>query len=126
MRHAVTLRRLALALALGGAIAACGTGATPSPAEPSPSATAAPGWPESPIEGVILEVNASSLSEVATFTLRADDGRSWEFEVGPLENATEFPPAHLHEHQATSTPVLVFFRSEPSHLVAYRIEDAGD
>jgi hypothetical protein len=106
-------------------LAACGTGSGAS-AAPTPSASAPSGPPESPIEGVVLEVNASSLSEVSTFTLRADDGRSWEFEVGPLENATEFPPAHLHEHQASSTPVRVFFRSEPSRLVAYRIEDAGE
>ena len=114
------------ALVLAALLAACGSDSGRSPVAPSPSATSAPGVPESPIEGVILEVNASSLSEVATFTLRADDGRSWEFEVGPLENAEEFPPAHLHEHQATSTPVRVFFRSEPSRLVAYRVEDAGD
>lgn len=121
------MRRIALASVFAIALALAGCSAAPSPS-PSvgPSPTSVLGRPESPVVGVVLEVNASSLSDVAAFTLRADDGRSWEFELGPLENATEFPPAHLHEHQVTSTPVRVFFRSEPSRLVAFRIEDAGD
>ena len=45
--------------------------------------------------------------------------------LGTLDNATEFPPGHLKEHQASADPVLVFFREENGKLVVYHIEDAG-
>ncbi len=120
--------RLAGAAVVVAAVALAGcspsaTGSPPASAGPSPTATL--GLPSSPIVGVVTLVDAVSVSEVSTFTLRTSDGPSYEFEIGPLENATEFPPAHLHEHLATATPVRVFFTVEPSRLVAYRIEDAG-
>ena len=44
--------------------------------------------------------------------------------MGPLENATAFPPTHLAEHLAGSTRIVVYFRPEGSDEVAYRLEDA--
>ena len=46
------------------------------------------------------------------------------FKIGTLENGAEFPPGHLAEHLATSSPVRVYFRAEGPDLVVYRLEDA--
>jgi hypothetical protein len=45
--------------------------------------------------GVIVGVDAASLTDVRGFTLRTSDGASVEFEIGDLENGAEFPPGHL-------------------------------
>jgi hypothetical protein len=84
-----------------------------------------PAVPSSPVEGVVTSVHAESIDRVRTFTLRTRDGTSWQFAVGALENASEFPPGHLAEHQASSQPVRVFFRLTDGEAVAYRLEDAG-
>ena len=110
-----------------GAIA---TASIEAPASGSPGATAgasdaAPGSvPDSPVTGVLVDIDATGLSEVTGFTLRLDDGRSFEFLIGTLENGVEFPPGHLAEHMATSTPIRVSFRVDGTNLVAYRLEDA--
>jgi hypothetical protein len=124
-------RRPALADALlAFLLAACGLAPVPSPAASQRPGSGGPGGtgptiPDSPIVGVVTAVDSLGLNEVVSFTLRADDGRSWEFRVGTLENPTEFPPSHLSEHQATTVPVRVYFEFDGSELVAYRIEDAG-
>ena len=78
----------------------------------------------SPVDGVVISVDASGLTDVRGFVLRASGGFSFDFVLGPLENATEFPPGHLAEHQATSQPVRVYFRVENGRRVVYRLEDA--
>jgi hypothetical protein len=47
-----------------------------------------------------------------------------DFKLGALENATQFTPSHLAEHQATSVPVRVFFVDQDGEHVVYRLEDA--
>lgn len=74
--------------------------------------------------GVIVEVEAEGLSDVRGFTLRLDDGELVPFELGRLENAAEFPPGHLAEHQATAERVRVWFRVDGGSRVAVRLEDA--
>ena len=78
----------------------------------------------SPVEGVIVAVDATSLADVRGFTLRTRDGLAVDFKLGQLDNPTAFPPGHLAEHQATSAPVLVYFRLESGDRVVYRLEDA--
>ena len=94
-----------------------------------------PGGPDVPdsgpfIRGVVVEVDARSLADVRSFTLRLGDKtfgeQFFDFQVGELENASEFPPAHLLEHQATAEPVRVFYREEDGVRYATRIEDAGN
>jgi len=89
-----------------------------------PSAAASP-EPTSPAQGIIVAVQATSLTDVQGFTLRTPAGAAIEFKLGALENPTEFPPGHLAEHQATSAPVLVYFRFENGERVVYRLEDAN-
>ena len=89
-----------------------------------PSAAASP-EPTSPVQGIIVAVQATSLTDVQRFTLRTPAGAAIEFKLGALENPTDFPPGHLAEHQATSAPVLVYFRLENGERVVYRLEDAN-
>jgi hypothetical protein len=74
--------------------------------------------------GLVVDVEASGLTDVRSFTLRTDDGAQTRYRIGSLENATEFPPSHLGEHRATGEPVRVFYRVESGERVAYRLEDA--
>ena len=88
------------------------------PPPPTPDVT-------SPVDGVVIGVDSVSLTDVRGFTLRANGGFAFGFVMGDLENPTEFPPGHLAEHQATSTPVRVSFRIENGERVVYRLEDAS-
>ncbi len=75
--------------------------------------------------GIILTIDSSGLTQVHGFTLRTSEGEVLSFTIGQLDNPTQFPPGHLAEHQASASPVRVFFRSEQGSLVVYRLEDAG-
>jgi hypothetical protein len=74
--------------------------------------------------GVVIAVDAASLTDVRGFTIRTADGRTVIFRLGELENGTEFPPGHLGEHIATAVPVLVTYRDESGERVVVRLEDA--
>jgi hypothetical protein len=74
--------------------------------------------------GVVVAVDATSLSDVRGFTLRRPGGELVEFSLRELENGTDFAPGHLAEHQATSEPVRVIFRSQDAERLALRLEDA--
>ena len=77
------------------------------------------------VEGVVVAIDSSGLADVRGFTLRRPGGETLEFRLGELENAVEFPPAHLAEHQATAQPVAVYYRMEGNERFAVRLEDAG-
>ena len=109
-----------VALVAGLTLAGCGPSTTPATAETgSASATVA-----SPVTGVLVKIDSQGLTKVRGFTVRTDAGAEIPFTIGTLENGAEFPPGHLAEHMATSSPVRVFFRDEGGTLVVYRIEDA--
>lgn len=112
------LRGLALVALASLALVACQSA-------PTATAVATPDV-QSPVDGVVIAVDAVSLTDVRGFTLRPTNGGgfSFVFKLGPLENATEFSPSHLKEHQASSEPIRVWFRVENGEHVAYRIEDA--
>lgn len=74
--------------------------------------------------GVVVEVDAVSLTEVLGFTIRTSDGRTVEFFVGPLENPAEFPPAHLSVHLADGALVRVTYLQSGTERAAIRLEDA--
>jgi hypothetical protein len=79
---------------------------------------------QSPVDGIVLSVDAASLTDVRAFTLRTSNGQSLDFTLGTLENATQFSPSHLKEHQATSLPIRVWFQLVNGERVVYRLEDA--
>jgi hypothetical protein len=77
------------------------------------------------VVGAIVAVDSRGLGDVRGFTLRVAGGDQLVFDLTRLENAVEFPPGHLVEHQATAEPVRVWFQEEDSSRFAIRIEDAG-
>ena len=77
------------------------------------------------VEGVVVAVDSTGLTDVQGFMLRVAGGETMAFRLGELENATEFPPGHLAEHQATAAPIRVWYRMEGDERYAVRLEDAG-
>ncbi len=77
------------------------------------------------VEGVILEVEAVSITEVASFTLLVDDGEVLEFGIAldATDDPTEgFFPGHMRGHALASELVRVFYREEDGRLLALRLE----
>ena len=74
--------------------------------------------------GIVVAVRATSLTSVLGFSIRTADGRTVDFRVGALENASTFPPGHLAEHKVTLIPVRVTYVEEAGEAVAVRLEDA--
>jgi hypothetical protein len=74
--------------------------------------------------GVVVAVDAVSLTDVRGFALRTPDGRMVQFRIGQLENGAQFPPSHLNAHQVDAVPVRVTYRDEDGEHVAIRLEDA--
>jgi hypothetical protein len=88
---------------------------------PSPSASLPADTPQT--VGIIVAIDAASLADVRSFTLRTTDGKQLTFGLAELQNGTQFPPGHLAEHQATAQPVRVFYRDAGGTLQALRLED---
>jgi hypothetical protein len=98
-----------VALAFALAIAACG------------------GSGEHKATGVIIDVQASSLTELASFTLRENDGRTLIFRVAPEAAADPvegFFPGHMRTHAVAAEQVTVTYREEPGDLLALRLAHA--
>lgn len=106
---------LLLTLAAALAVSACAVG--------DPASTPAIA---SPVDGVVISVDAVSLTDVRGFTLRTSAGLTYDFKLGQLENATDFSPSHLKEHQATSVPIRVWFQFVNGDRVVYRLDDVPD
>lgn len=81
--------------------------------------------PASPVDGVVVQVDATGLTDISGFDLRTPLYPVYlHFILGPLENATQFSPGHLKAHQASASPVRVYFVRNGQDLVVYRLEDA--
>ena len=81
--------------------------------------------PASPVDGVVVKVDATGLTQVSGFDLRTPKYPVFlHFVLGPLEDATQFSPGHLKEHQASGSPVRVYYVRSGEALVVYRLEDA--
>ena len=74
--------------------------------------------------GIVVAVEATSLSNVQGFSIRTTDGRTVDLRMGQIENATAFPPGHLAEHKVSLVPVRVTYIDEDGGPVAVRLEDA--
>ncbi len=74
--------------------------------------------------GVVVAVDSQGLSDVRGFTLRRTGGELVDFSLRALQDATEFPPGHLAEHQATAEAVRVWWRMEGTERLAIKLEDA--
>jgi hypothetical protein len=109
--------RAILALAVAAVLGCSCQPFSSSPPVPTPDVV-------SPVDGVVVSVDASGLTDVRGFVLRVSGGFAFDFVLGPLENPTQFPPGHLAEHLATSQPVRVYFLVQGGKRVVYRLEDA--
>lgn len=74
--------------------------------------------------GIVIAVQATSLTNVEGFSIRTGDGRTVAFRITSLENAATFPPGHLAEHKVTLARVRVTFIADGAVNRAVRIEDA--
>ncbi|MBA2382845.1 MAG: hypothetical protein H0V73_12110 [Chloroflexi bacterium] len=74
--------------------------------------------------GIVVAVQATSLSSVQGFSIQTTDGRTVDFRVGSIENAATFPTGHLAEHKVGLVPVRVTFIDQNGSHLAVRIEDA--
>jgi hypothetical protein len=79
------------------------------------------------VQGVLLEVRASSRVLPDALVLRDADGQIWDFRVDPeVANNREEPQTagHLRQHMALVEPVLIRYRQTSQGLLAVRVADA--
>jgi hypothetical protein len=74
--------------------------------------------------GIVVAVEATSLSSVQGFSIQTMDGRTVDFRIVSIENASIFPPGHLAEHKVSLVPVRVTYVDRNGAHEAVRIEDA--
>jgi hypothetical protein len=74
------------------------------------------------ITGPVLEVDARSITEIVSFTVKSGDDRIEVFIDPEAEYA--FPPPHLQEHVLSGQPVRVEVVEQDGRLVAVSMEDA--
>ena len=77
--------------------------------------------------GVIIDVQATSLTELASFTLRTNDGDTLVFYVAPdaaADPVEGFFPSHMRTHAVAAEQVTVTYREEQGDLLALRLEHA--
>ena len=88
-------------------------------------ATTVFGGPGRQVEtGIVVSVEATSLSAVQGFSIRTTDGRTVDFKLVAIENAATFPPGHLAVHKVSLVPVRVTYVDRGGGHEAVRIEDA--
>ncbi|MFL5679134.1 MAG: hypothetical protein ACJ77B_00875 [Chloroflexota bacterium] len=108
----VVLAVIAL-LGLGASVLGGPSGPSPSPPAGTPT-----------VDGIVVGVDATGLSNVTSFRLRTDDGRTLTFGLAELRDRVDFPPGHLNEHVANSVRVRVWYRDDAGKLQALWLEDA--
>ena len=74
--------------------------------------------------GIVVAVEATSLTSVQGFSIRTADGRTVDFRVGALENASAFPPGHLAAHRVSLVPIQVTYVDRDGAHVAVALVDA--
>jgi len=102
-----------IALTGGAALLLGGGGTKPSP--PSDEAF---------MTGVVVAVDARSLTDVRSFDLRITGDGVRTFGLAELENGVAFPPGHLSEHMTTASPIRVYYRVIDGVDQAIFLEDA--
>ncbi len=72
------------------------------------------------VRGHILDVQASSLTDVASLTLLDAEGKVWRFEA---QGNLGFTPSHIREHMMQGEEMTVTYREKGDDLVALRVAD---
>jgi hypothetical protein len=71
-------------------------------------------------DGLVVAMQAASILQVASLTLRTDDGTLVEMVV---EGDVGITASHLREHMALADPVTVTVRYADGLIIATRIDD---
>ena len=71
-------------------------------------------------DGLVVEMQAASILQIASLTLRTDDGTFVEMIV---EGDVGITASHLREHMALADPVTVTVRYADGLIIATRIDD---
>ena len=101
------MRVISLLLVAIVALAGCGSDAAGGPREAT---------------GVVLAVDARSLTDVRSFTLKTQD-ETLEIRIDPDADYS-FPPSHLRNHALSGEPVRVELDERGGDLFATEMEDA--
>ena len=72
------------------------------------------------VRGAIVDVQTRDIGHAQSLTVRATDGRDWQFDVDPSVDMT---PGHMREHMAFGEPVTVTYRRAGDQLVATQVTD---
>ena len=73
------------------------------------------------IRGLVTDVQARSITEVASITLQEEDtGKIWTFQA---EEHIGFTPSHIREHMLQGQQVTVRYREEGGRLIAILVTD---
>ena len=81
---------------------------------------------ERSVEGIILDVQSTSLTQIQSFTMRTNDGDTLVFHVAPdarPDPQEGFVPGHLRSHAVAAEQVKVYYREENGDLLATRLVD---
>jgi hypothetical protein len=71
-------------------------------------------------DGLVVEMQAASILQIASFTLRTNDGTLVEMVV---EGDVGITASHLREHMALADPVTVTVRYADGLVIATLVED---
>ena len=83
--------------------------------------------PDAPaVIGVVVKVDSKGLTNVISFTVRTDANTNMVFDLSKLENGPAFPPGHLVEHQASSMPIQVWYKTQDGVNYALWLQDAPE
>lgn len=106
------MRIMAIVLPLTLILGACGdTGSEPGQ-----------GGGNRTIVGIVTDVEATSLTNVTSFSLRSEGST---YEIGIIPSIVySFPPGHLRAHAIASEPVRVEVEDRGGNLIALTFEDA--
>lgn len=80
------------------------------------------------VQGVLLDVEAPSIQQVDSFTLRTDDGQEMHFVTAPNFNegvSHQMTPGHMRQHMALADPVQVTYRDDNGTLLALTAVDVS-
>ncbi len=72
------------------------------------------------VRGVLLEVDAPSLTAVRSFDMRTEDGRRLTFRAGGDIGMT---PGHMREHMVLGEAVGVTYREAGDELLVTNVDD---
>ena len=93
---------------------------------PALALTACGGGDSNRVAGVIINVEAPSLTQLNSFTLHTDDGRTLVFHIAPEASRDPqqgFIGGHLRSHLLEASKVEITYRKQGDELLALKLRD---